>query len=375
MKIISMAAMFLMISGWAAAGSLEPPSGPAPTMKSLQDIYDKVAIGTEITSVPYQITSSGFYYFTKNLNSPNQTGITITANNVTLDLMGFTLSGPILAGGDHHGIYMNGRSNVEIRNGTVRSFPNYAIFESGNDGKGHRIINIRAVGNGEGIILRSRGNLVKECTAASNRYGGIYAASGSTVIENIVYDNFQGISTGSASTVMGNTASGNRFAGIFTADGSTVTGNIAYGNSYAGIIAYHGSTVTGNTAYENGENGITAYVGTITGNTVYNNSNNGISSSGKSTVIGNSAYQNGNDGIYLGVSGSTVTSNTAHDNGRHGILSGSGSAVIGNTATHNQNYGILLGGYNLVDQNMVIDNVAGNMNPCPSCVFGTNLSP
>jgi hypothetical protein len=51
------------------------------------------AVGTKITSVPYIITQPGFYYLGGNL-SYNATGnaITVNANDVTIDLMGCTLS-------------------------------------------------------------------------------------------------------------------------------------------------------------------------------------------------------------------------------------------------------------------------------------------
>ena len=50
-------------------------------------------VGTKISSVPYTITQPGFYFLTGNLTY-NGAGnaITVSANNVTLDLMGFSLS-------------------------------------------------------------------------------------------------------------------------------------------------------------------------------------------------------------------------------------------------------------------------------------------
>ena len=73
-------------------------------------------------------------------------GITINADNVTLDLMGFSLVGP---GGTglYDGIHMNGRTNVEVRNGTVRNFPQHGICEceSHCSGKGHRVIDRKSV--------------------------------------------------------------------------------------------------------------------------------------------------------------------------------------------------------------------------------------
>ena len=102
-------------------------------------------VGTQITTVPYHITAAGFYYLGGNLNGR----IYIESNNVTLDLMGFTMSGS--GAGSGTGITISGvRHNVEIRNGTVRNFV---------DGIGahfvdppemcHRVIDVRLIGNND----------------------------------------------------------------------------------------------------------------------------------------------------------------------------------------------------------------------------------
>ena len=148
-------------------------------------------VGTKINSLPATISSSGFYFIDKDLSCivTDQHGITITADNVTLDLMEFSLIGP---GGSStfDGIYMNTRTNVEIRNGTIRNFARYGIFEGNTAGIGHRIINIRVKDNqSTGICLWGKGNLVEKCTAVDNNENGIYTGYGSTVIGNTCYSN------------------------------------------------------------------------------------------------------------------------------------------------------------------------------------------
>ena len=76
------------------------------------------ALGTKITSLPYPITKSGFYYVGGNLSSA-ASGIIVSANDVTIDLGGFTLTGN---GGSTYGVGIGGQTNVEVRNGTVRGF-------------------------------------------------------------------------------------------------------------------------------------------------------------------------------------------------------------------------------------------------------------
>ena len=189
-------------------------------------------VGTEIKSLPYTISSSGFYYIAKDLScAVGSHGISINVDNVTLDLMGFSLVGP---GGETNadGIYMNTRTNVEIRNGTVRNFPKYGIYEGNTGGTGHRIINIRVNNNGNtGIFLLGKINIVERCTAVGNGHDGICAGDGSTITGNTCYNNQDdGIHAGEGSTVTGNTCRSNSDHGILLAGYNLVDQNTATGN-------------------------------------------------------------------------------------------------------------------------------------------------
>src|SRR3954469_21762838 len=73
-----------------AQGNLIPSGAPGPTMKTLTQVEPR----TPISSLPLVITNSGSYYLTANLTGIVGTnGITITADNVTIDLNGFALNG------------------------------------------------------------------------------------------------------------------------------------------------------------------------------------------------------------------------------------------------------------------------------------------
>src|ERR1039458_625653 len=99
-----------------AQGSLTPPGAPAPTMKTLAQIEPR----TPISSVPFTITQPGSYYLTKNLAVTSGNAIVISAEDVTLDLNGFTLSSPE-ASPAGTGILLNGtKRNIAIRNGFIR---------------------------------------------------------------------------------------------------------------------------------------------------------------------------------------------------------------------------------------------------------------
>src|SRR6266446_1335538 len=92
-----------------AQGSLTPPGTPAPTMKSL----DQIEARAPISSLPFTISSSGSYYLTKNLNVTTGDAITITANQVTLDLNGFTISSTASPAG-RTGILLASFPNTDI---------------------------------------------------------------------------------------------------------------------------------------------------------------------------------------------------------------------------------------------------------------------
>jgi len=70
-------------------GPLVPPGAPAPTMKTLLQVEPR----TPISSLPVFIGQSGSYYLTDNftIGVGQDYGIFISANNVTIDLNGFTI--------------------------------------------------------------------------------------------------------------------------------------------------------------------------------------------------------------------------------------------------------------------------------------------
>ena len=188
-------------------------------------------VGTKITSLPKTIDAPGFYYVSGNLTCPSGTGIQVNASNVTIDLMGFCLSGNSAS----HGI--SGTShNVEVRNGTLSGW-NHAIDMWGTH---CRIINLRAQGNAYGINLGTNGgHLVKGCTLKDNTDTGIYA-NDSTISNNVV-----SVSTSGFYGIMGNgIISGNRVTGPHKwgigCDGpSNIIGNTVYsssGESNGGIV-------------------------------------------------------------------------------------------------------------------------------------------
>jgi hypothetical protein len=140
-------------------------------------------VGTRITSLPYPITQSGFYYVSGNLSCPGaQNGIIVSADDVTIDLAGFTLTGN---GGESYGVWIGGQQNVEVRNGTVRGF----YFGIGSNFPSTRIINIRAESNiNTGFGIYGDGSLIMGCYACNN-INGFDIMGSANVLNNVAYNN------------------------------------------------------------------------------------------------------------------------------------------------------------------------------------------
>ena len=99
-KQIQLAALALVLSTLNSQlstafgqGALTPPGAPAPTMRSLDQIYDRTDARTALTnSEAVTISQPGSYYLTTNITVRSGDAITIATNGVTLDLNGFTIS-------------------------------------------------------------------------------------------------------------------------------------------------------------------------------------------------------------------------------------------------------------------------------------------
>ncbi|THB77746.1 MAG: right-handed parallel beta-helix repeat-containing protein [Desulfobacteraceae bacterium] len=187
--------------------------------------------GTEIKSLPYEITKRGFYYITKNLVVLNSHGITVSTSHVTIDLMGFTISSLPTIGSNYNGIFLQNFSNIEIRNGSIVGFPGYGI--RGVEGKIQKIINITSTGNkASGISLESDNCRVVNCTAANNGNRGIYTWSGSIINGNICFENTgDGIALSGDGSIIGNISNSNGGYGIYLSGTAVVDQNISRANT------------------------------------------------------------------------------------------------------------------------------------------------
>jgi len=285
----------------------------------------------------------------------------LTANNVSIDLNGFSIVGPVTCSGSPVACSPPGSGNgvqsidsigVSGKNGSITGMGGWGVIL----GERSEITNLRANNNRQhGISVAAR-STVSGNVANRNGAGGIFAGDGSTVLGNTVSDNGStGIHVGNGSTVLGNTSERNDDSGIYSFSvivgsslgGSTISDNTASGNGGSGIIdGACCSTISGNTANGNGSSGISAYSGSsVKGNTTASNTGHGIQATSGTTVLENNASGNTSTGIWLTGDGNTVKDNTASTNGARGISTGSGSTLVGNTAYSNTLEGIRVGGY------------------------------
>ncbi|MDX2175336.1 MAG: right-handed parallel beta-helix repeat-containing protein [Candidatus Sumerlaeia bacterium] len=317
-----------------AQGALTPPPGPIePCMKTLDQIAPSVPVAA--VDFPLIISQPGSYYLTETVffdDSLTSDAITITSDNVTLDMNGFSLiyasrgvtksqqdgeaRGFLPAGirvffdfgqftpkGSDTGFFF-GLSGIRVTNGSIVGFPGEGY--SGDEGYAAVLENMHFRQNGNDGARLGPGGVIRNCTALLNGRDGILSREYSTL------------------------------------DGCT-----AGLNGFSGFCVGPGGTITNSNAYENLQNGIYGM--------------------GDSTRIRNCvATLNGQDGIRV-VNDSVVEGCTANFNGTTGVGSGVRATVGRNRLESNTTMSNIKGvsvdsnGFgNLVVKNNSGGNVAGN---------------
>lgn len=192
-------------------------------------------------SFPITLSSPGSYKLTSNLVVPaNSHGIVISSPNVTLDLNGFTISGPVtcasagvcsMAQAGFNGISAS-VPNTVIRNGTIKGFQGAGIQIGGASELEDLLVTENA---GVGLVGGSQAqgqNVVNRVRATFNKSFGIYLFA-SVVSHSTATANGQGGYYLNFSSLFDSAASSNIGVGVFGGSHLLVRGTRADSNTSA----------------------------------------------------------------------------------------------------------------------------------------------
>ena len=163
--------MIAMFATRTYGGPLDPPGAPGSTDGVLEP-------GTPISSLPFAITASGYYYLTRNLTgNTGDAGITISESDVTLDLKGFSLRG---TGGSLDGVQVaTGAANITIRNGAISYWGGSGLATIAT---GSNIHDLHVSNNGAYGIRTGNRTIIRDVTSRDNTLDGI-STNGNAVIQ------------------------------------------------------------------------------------------------------------------------------------------------------------------------------------------------
>lgn len=306
-KLFSVLACGVVFVGGSlsSAGPLNPPAGVvAPTAKPLVDVEPRIAINvtntpgdppTDASPSTFKISQPGSYYLTANLaGEAGKAGIEIAADNVTLDLNGFTVSN---AGTNGITATTANQTNTVIRNGTVQLSAQDGIDLNGSTNA--RVENVTSTFNvGFGIEVGNRATVVR-CLARANGNHGITASNEclisdcvSSVNVNAGTNNPRGIVAGFRSVVSRCVVNDNEGNGIVVGIACRVTDCTSSGSSFTGIVAGQGSVISGCISQSNTTGFSADFGSTYVACTARDNSGSGFSVNGSSIATDCTALNN-----------------------------------------------------------------------------------
>ncbi len=168
--------VILGFTALALAGDINPPPGPVgPTMKTLVEVEPR----SPISLLPITISEPGSYYLTQNLTgTTGSDGIVIAADDVTVDLNGFSLIG--VPGTLSAVAVPVAHVNLTLRNGTIRDWGG-AVIDGLDRAANSRVTELRVQYMGGGIALGDR-SLVTACIV--NTIGTGVNVGSNSIIQN-----------------------------------------------------------------------------------------------------------------------------------------------------------------------------------------------
>lgn len=188
---------------------------------------------------PVTITEPGSYRMASNLdvsgasNPENVSAVEIDASNVTLDMQGFAIKGPGVAG-DGIGIYQTSFvHSATIMNGSIEGMGSYGMYIL----RKGIVMRIRAYSNGEAGIRCEYECVVADNVTSSNGGTGIVVIAEGIVTGNVARANGRdGISGVGSSRVSNNIAAHNDLYGLdFNSTDIGYAGNVMEDNGTANV--------------------------------------------------------------------------------------------------------------------------------------------
>lgn len=374
--VLSLSALALLITGGLLfAGPLDPPAGPVgSTYKTLTEVEPRIAINA--ANIPGNATNTfiigapGSYYLTGNITgAPGKHGISVQANDVTIDLNGFALTGG--GGGAFRGINVPvAQKNLCIRDGTVRDWTDGGVRTD--LATSTLAENLRLSDNTGATGLALGNGLAKNCVATGNATGFV-VGNGAEIKDCVATANTTGFSTADRAMLSSCIATENTGIGFSCASYVTLLDCAASRNfGAAGIVVLSSSTVTRSSASNNipAGTGILAGADCIIADCIAgNNALDGIDVGDRSTVRNCTTSVNVH-GIRFAAY-CTITGNTSDANNRGVYTEAGGSRVDGNTCSRNITSGFLINGV----RNVVICNSAHGNGTDYNIVAGSAAGP
>ena len=279
------------------------------------------------------------------LNCPGD-GLIIGANNITIDLAGFTIDG---AKSDNSTGINNskGFTGVTVQGGEIKEFDT-GLAVGGKGTTNNSISGMTFTDNNTGITFSNgHSNSVTEGTFDNDGVGIVVGSDSNTITNNDISNARPGISlAGNGNQLSENSirGGGNGISG--TGDHNNIVENDLEGGAGSGIVLLgSGNTIDSNDIKNFGIVGIwlqqSTAVKKVSDNTL---SENDVSSSGQdgilvdsddSTIDSNSSLRNGGDGIATRGANPLIKDNDANGNGGHGINASGGVRGSGNSASGN----------------------------------------
>jgi hypothetical protein len=318
------------------------------------------AYKTPIDTLPFTINTSGSFIMTKPLYGNN--GITINADNVSIDLNYFTLKGN--PGNASHGInVVSPYKNINIYNGNLTNWGGDGI--RANTASDIRVQNITVQGNaGDGLNLGTKSTVLNSI-ATQNGYDGFAIGSSSVIEHCIAYLNgSSGISANENTSISNCSSSSNSINGFITLNNCTLHNNTSYKNSATGFYLGLGNKAFNNSSDDNITNGYVFGTGSYgQGNSARGNNSHGFHCNNDVCLIQNNADSNGGSGFFSASNGGKLDSNNSTDNLNGYLITGIDWLVIKNSASGNASSPFNVAASNMIGTVITSANINSNTNP------------